>query len=143
MIPYVGPRTPDSEKDRGIGLPLEGKGWRSQPFSISAFAGAADGGALVPGHVKQQPSFYGGINLGWDYDHYWGIEKRLGFGDLSLINEKHESIPNAGASITGEYRLMCYPLGDTRWRPFVTAGVGWSDFYFNNDLGADISILWE
>ena len=27
-------------------------------------------------------------------------------------------------------------LGDARWRPFFTAGVGWSDFYFNDDRGS-------
>jgi hypothetical protein len=136
MVPYVGPRTPDDQKDRGFGLPLEGRGWRNQPFSIGTFAGATDGGALVPGHVHQQPSFYGGINLGWDYDHYWGIEKRLGFGVLNLTNQNHDPIPDSGLSVTGEYRLMYYPLGDARWRPFLTAGVGWSDFYFHDDRGA-------
>jgi hypothetical protein len=30
---------------------------------------------------------------------------------------------------------MYYPLGDSRLRPFATAGVGWSDFYFNDDRG--------
>ncbi len=135
LIPYFG-RTPDSEKDRGIGGPLEGRGWRSQPFSISAFAGATNGGALISGHLHQRPSFYGGLNIGWDYDHYWGIEKRLGFGALNLTDENHQAIPQTGASVTGEYRLMYYPLGDARWRPFLTAGVGWSDFYFNDDHGA-------
>ncbi len=135
MIPYVGPRTPDDQKDRGIGQPLEGNGWRSQPFSITPFAGVTDGGALIPGRVMQQPSFYGGINIGWDYDHYWGIEKRLGFGALHLTNGSGQSIPETGLSVTGEYRLMYYPLGDTRWRPFLTAGIGWSDFYFNDDRG--------
>ncbi|HEY2249541.1 MAG TPA: outer membrane beta-barrel protein, partial [Planctomycetaceae bacterium] len=84
----------------------------------------------------QQPSFYGGLNIGWDYDHYWGIEKRLGFGALNLTDENHRPIPQTGASVTGEYRLMYYPLGDARWRPFLTAGAGWSDFYFNDDHGA-------
>jgi hypothetical protein len=135
LIPYFG-RTPDSEKDRGIGGPLQGPGWRSQPFSISAFAGATNGGALISGHLHQQPSFYGGLNIGWDYDHYWGIEKRLGFGALNLNDANHQAIPQTGASVTGEYRLMYYPLGDARWRPFLTAGVGWSDFYFNDDHGA-------
>ena len=136
MIPYVGPRTPDDQKDRGFGLPLEGRGWRSQPFSISAFAGATDGGPMIVGHVDQRPSAYAGVNLGWDYDHYWGIEKRLGFGALNLTNGRHEPIAETGLSVTGEYRLMYYPLGDARWRPFVTAGVGWSDFYFEDDRGA-------
>ena len=135
MIPYFGPRTPDSEKDHGIGLPLEGRGWRTDPFSISGFSGATAGATLIPGQVHLRPSYYGGINLGWDYDHYWGIEKRLGFGALNLVNGNHDPIGGTNLSITGEYRLMYYPLGDTRWRPFLTAGVGWSDFYFSDDHG--------
>ncbi len=134
MVPYVGPRTPDEYKDRGFGTPLPiGKGWRNQPFSISGFSGVTNGSPLITGHVLQRPSYYGGINLGWDYDHYWGIEKRLGFGALNLTNVNHQRIPDMGLSVTGEYRLMYYFLGDTRWRPFITAGIGWSDFYYNDD----------
>jgi hypothetical protein len=135
MIPYIGPRTPDSQKDRGMGWPLEGRGWRNNPFSISGFSGATAGGPFVPGHVHQQPSYYGGFNIGWDYDHYWGIEKRLGVGALSLTDGDQHAIHGRNFSITGEYRLMYYPLGDARWRPFLTSGVGWSDFYFNDDQG--------
>ncbi len=135
MIPYVGARTPDDQKHRGLGIPLIGRGWRSQPFSISAFAGATDGDAFIRHRVHQQPSFYGGVNFGWDYDHYWGIEKRLGFGALNLTDGNYRSIADTGASITGEYRLMYYPLGDAKWRPFITAGVGWSDFYYQDDVG--------
>jgi hypothetical protein len=133
-IPYIGPRTPDSRKNRGIGQPIAGRGWRSQPFSISGFAGATDGDALISGRVYQNVSFYGGVNFSWDYDHYWGIEKRLGFGALSLNNGQGQPISDTGLSVTGEYRIMYYPLGDARWRPFLTAGVGWSDFYYNDDL---------
>lgn len=135
MIPYIGPRTPDVEKDRGIGGPLGDDGWRTRPFSISGFSGFTAGGALIPGHVNQQPSYYGGLNFGWDYDHYWGFEKRLGFGALRLTDGHHDPIGGTNLSITGEYRLMYYPLGDAHWRPFVTSGLGWSDFYFNDDLG--------
>lgn len=125
--------TPDWRKDRGIGIPLQSGGWRAQPFSISGFAGATNGGPLVRHHVLERPSFYGGANFAWDYDHYWGIEKRLGFGALNLTNAQHQLL-QTGLSVTGEYRLMWYPLGDTRWRPFLTAGIGWSDFYFQDDF---------
>jgi hypothetical protein len=124
--------TPDSRKDLGIGVPLRSGGWRAQPFAISGFAGATNGGPLIRGHVLERPSFYGGANFAWDYDHYWGIEKRLGFGALNLTNAQHQLL-QTGLSVTGEYRLMWYPLGDTRWRPFLTAGIGWSDFYFQDD----------
>jgi len=135
MVPF-GPRTPESKKDRGLGLPLAGRGWRSNPFSITAFSGATYGSPLIPGHLNQRASYYGGLNIAWDYDHYWGIEKRLGFGALDLANGQQQPISQTGLSVTGEYRLMYYPLGDARWRPFVTAGVGWSDFYFTDDHGA-------
>lgn len=125
--------TPDWRKDRGIGIPLQSGGWRAQPFSISGFAGATNGGPLIRNHVLERPSFYGGANFAWDYDHYWGIEKRLGFGALNLTNAQHQLL-QTGLSVTGEYRLMWYPLGDTRWRPFLTAGIGWSDFYFQDDF---------
>ncbi len=134
-IPYIAPRRPSDSLGVGRGEPMPGAGWHSQPFSITGFAGATAGGALIPGSVNQRPSFYGGVNFGWDYDDYWGIEKRLGFGVLDLTDGNHRQISTTGLSVTGEYRLMYYPLGDNRWRPFMTAGVGWSDFYFNDDQG--------
>ncbi|HVA47134.1 MAG TPA: outer membrane beta-barrel protein [Pirellulales bacterium] len=135
VVPYWGPRTPDYRKDFGFGRPLPpGNGWRSQPFSISGFAGATNGGPLIRNHVDELPSAYAGANFGWDYDHFWGIEKRLGFGALNLTNGLHQRLPQTGLSVTGEYRVMFYPLGDTRWRPFLTTGIGWSDFYFYDDF---------
>lgn len=133
VVPYWGRRTPDWRKDWGIGGPLQGDGWRSQPFSISGFSGATNGGPLIRHRVHELPSYYGGVNFGWDYDHFWGIEKRLGFGALQLANGQGQRLPT-GLSVTGEYRLMYYPLGDTRWRPFLTTGIGWSDFYFRDDV---------
>lgn len=131
LIPGWNP-TPDSRKTRGIGTPIQQGGWRAQPFAISGFAGATNGGPLVRNHVLERPSFYGGANFAWDYDHYWGIEKRLGFGALNLTDAQHHLL-QTGLSVTGEYRIMWYPLGDVRWRPFLTTGVGWSDFYFQDD----------
>lgn len=135
VVPYWGRRTPDYRKDFGIGGSLPpGAGWRSQPFSISGFAGATNGGPLIRDHVYELPSAYAGANFGWDYDHFWGIEKRLGFGALNLTNGQHQRLAQTGLSVTGEYRVMYYPLGDTRWRPFLTTGIGWSDFYFYDDF---------
>ncbi len=133
LVPYWGRRTPDYRKDFGIGGPLASGGWRAQPFSISGFGGATNGGPLIRNHVDQLPSAYAGVNFGWDYDHFWGIEKRLGFGALNLTTPWHQHLA-PGLSVTGEYRVMYYPLGDTRWRPFVTLGIGWSDFYFIDDV---------
>jgi hypothetical protein len=134
-IPSIAPPPPNDRTSSRSGEPLLGAGWRSQPFAINTFAGVTAGGALIPGRVNQLSSFYGGLNFGWDYDPYWGIEKRLGFGALELSDGNHRPIPKTGLSVTGEYRLMYYPLGDCRWRPFFTAGLGWSDFYFNDDRG--------
>ncbi|HEY5313775.1 MAG TPA: hypothetical protein VIK18_14705 [Pirellulales bacterium] len=132
MIPYVGPRTPDEMKHRGVWGPIDSGGWRGQPFAISGFAGVTDGGPIMHGHVDERPSAYEGLNFSWDYDHYWGFEKRLGFGELNLTNGNHQPL-STGGSITGEYRFMYYPLGNSRWRPFLTAGLGWTDFYFHDD----------
>ncbi|HWB09205.1 MAG TPA: hypothetical protein VG826_08275 [Pirellulales bacterium] len=133
VVPYWGRRTPDYRKDFGIGGPLTSGGWRAQPFSISGFAGATNGGPIIRNHVDELPSAYAGVNFGWDYDHFWGIEKRLGFGALNLVTPWHQRL-DPGLSVTGEYRVMYYPLGDTRWRPFVTLGIGWSDFYFIDEF---------
>ena len=39
--------------------------------------GGISGDTLIAGQINQNGGFLGGMRLGWDYDHYWGLETRL------------------------------------------------------------------
>ncbi len=38
----------------------------------------------------------------------------------------------------GEYRVNYYPLGDTRWRPYIFFGPGVADFFYTNEQGQSL-----
>lgn len=135
MVPFFGPRTSERQRYSGYGPKLIDTSWLARPLNVGLFAGGIDGDPLVPGRVDQWTTFYGGLQYGWDYDHRWGIEKRLGYAPLRVSDLNVSSPPRSGNAVFGEYRLMYYPWGDTQWRPFVAGALGGADFHFTNDHG--------
>lgn len=135
MIPVIGPRTPASRRYRPIGQPLIGTSWLDNPLSLSLFAGGAEGTPLVRDQIIQDNiGVFAGFGGGIDYDYYWGIEKRLNYASLQIANVDHTQ-KRVAEAFYGEYRLMYYPLGDTRWRPFVFTGPGLVDFFYRDNSG--------
>jgi hypothetical protein len=135
MVPWIGPRTPPSRRARMIGQPLIGTSWRDRPVSFGFVAGALEGTSLESGRVAQAgPGFLFGVDAGWDYDYYWGIEKRLNYAALQISDPDGQHHRGATA-LFGEYRINYYPLGDTRWRPYLFAGPGVADFFYTNEQG--------
>jgi hypothetical protein len=136
MVPLAGPRTSESQRYRGLGVRLTETSWLARPFEIGGFAGGIDGDPLVRGRVDQANAFFGGVHWGWDYDHRWGLEKRLGYVPLRVSDIQRASSPRDGHAWIGEYRLMYYPWGDMRWRPYVAGSLGLADFVFTDDVGS-------
>lgn len=135
MVPLFGPRTSESERYRGLGPPLTDTSWLAHPFQIGGFAGGVAGDPLVRGRVDQAPAFFGGVHWGWDYDHRWGLEKRLGYVPLRVHDVRAVAPARDGHAWFGEYRLMYYPWGDMRWRPYVVGSLGLADFIFTDYVG--------
>jgi len=106
----------------GWGEPLVETSWRERPW----FAGALFGGAFrsdPADDVRQTSSALAGIRLGWDLDHYYGIEGRYAFSSPQLAD--------SADTFEGDFRdhlldvsALYYPLGDARWRPYFGLGVG-------------------
>jgi len=69
----------------GKGHPLEGTSWLNRPRYAGWFMGTMFGDEIITDRVDQNSDFYGGYRLGWDWDHYWGSEARLGFAELNLL----------------------------------------------------------
>jgi len=125
----------DPARHVGLGHPLVGTSWRNRPFHVGWFFGAMFGDQLIDGRVDQDTGIFGGYRLGWDFDHYWGTEARLGFSNLDLTDTT--PLPNIDIRTSRnqfvDLNLMYYPWGDARWRPYVSLGLGAGDFYFQDE----------
>ncbi len=144
----------DPMRHIGLGQPLVGTSWRNRPFHVDAFAGTLLLQNLVSGEIEQSGAFFDGIRLGYDFDHYWGSEIRLGFaeGRLSYVEDEEAEGENrltSGKSqvVLLDYSVQFYPWGDSKWRPYATLGLGTALYQYDDALGrnrdeAQVSMPW-
>lgn len=122
----------DPQRHLGVGEPLTGTSWRNRPYFVSFFAGGLLGDELQAKQVEQGGGLILGGRFGGDFDHYWGVETRLAFSDLH-VNYPQDLSSGKSNNSYFDASLLYYPLGDTRWRPYVTAGIGVAGFKFVDD----------
>lgn len=139
------------ERFRGIPEPLVRQSWGCRPFSLGAVFGFIEGGALIDDWVYQDNGVIGGFRVGWDHQNYWGLEMRFAWASLDTYNgwraEQAAGYPNAQAIYPGgtndmffwDTNLLWYPTGDTRWRPYLAAGMGLATVDFADALGTEWS----
>ena len=128
-----GQRTPDRYRYVGLGEPLEGASWRNRPYAAGWFAGIVDGVPLT-GEVDEHQGFFGGYRFGWDYDHYYGLETRIGGAAIGL-SDPSGAVGNRTADLlVWDVNWVYYPWGDSRWRPFASFGLGIVNVDFTDQL---------
>jgi hypothetical protein len=123
----------------GIGQPLTGTSWRNRPHYFGTFVGGIMMDDLVSGQIYQNDTTFVGARLGYDFDHFWGLEGRWGFARPDLADSNGTPFFPANRSNLADVSLVYYPLGDARWRPYLAAGLGFQTSRFNDDLGQRIS----
>ena len=137
------------ERYRGPGQPLIQESWQLRPLSIGLFFGFVQGGTLIRDWTREYQGPIGGVQVGWDYDSYWGMEMRFGWAVMDLSDSMlaiaaQEAKDDAdGLSPTDPFRgrfdgvrnnhvflwdghAMFYPWGDSAVRPYVMVGLGTS-----------------
>lgn len=129
----------DPRRHIGIGQPLTGTSWRNRPWFFGTFVGSVLMDDLVPNKIYQNDTTFVGARLGYDFDHFWGLEGRWAFARPDLANGSGTPFFPASRDNFADVSLVYYPLGDARWRPFLLAGLGFTSFRFNNELGQRIS----
>ena len=135
------------ERYRGPGQPLIQESWRFRPLSIGAFFGFVQGGPLIHDWARENQGPIGGVQIGWDYDHYWGMEMRFGWAVMDIsdsalaIAAQQAKDDAAGLSATDPLRhrfdgvrnnhvflwdghVLFYPWGDSAVRPYLVVGFG-------------------
>jgi hypothetical protein len=121
-------------RHQGEGEPLINASWLNRPYYAGFFLGALEGDTLTE-EIDQSIGFFYGFRLGWDYDIYWGLETRLGFSELGLDFVNNPTIVGLSTDIViWDASLVYYPWGDSRWRPYLSLGIGLVDFdYLDED----------
>ena len=128
----------DPHRHIGLGQPLIGTSWRNRPWFFGTFIG----GALLDdltSNVYQNDTSLVGLRLGYDFDHFWGLEGRWAFANPELATGAGAPLADPGRDYFADVSLAWYPFGDARWRPYLSAGLGFQTFRFNDDLGRRIS----
>ncbi len=124
-----------SARHIGLGAPLMGTSWLNRPMYVGGFLGESFGSTLVSDELDMRSSLLGGGFLGYDLNHYWGGEIRLGLSsaDVQYVPSGAEFGESHNAWF--DLNLMYYPWGDSRWRPFATVGVGIGSYDCAGDYG--------
>jgi len=129
----------DPDRHIGIGQPLVGTSWRNRPIYFGTFVGGIMLDDLVPNRIYQNDTTFVGARLGYDFDHFWGLEGGWAFARPDLADGTGTPFFPASRNNLADVSLVFYPLGDTRWRPYLLAGLGFQTYRFNNELGQRIS----
>lgn len=129
----------------GWGQPLHGTSWLNRPFYVGAYLGQAFWDDPVF-DVQQNNAALAGLRLGWDFDYYWGVETRFAYSNPNLTPIGTSSVTGTGRDYFVDVALMWYPTGDSRWRPYLSAGLGAATYRFQyngaglHDTGLEIPL---
>lgn len=130
---YVPHNDPDDPaRHIGLGQPLVGTSWLNRPY----YAAAMFGGMMADdaGIAELNNGFVAAVHLGYDFDHYYGGEVRIGGGQLGVA-DSFENYTDDLFMI--DVRLLHYPWGDSLWRPYYSLGIGFAQHsltdYFDDD----------
>ncbi|MDR1494017.1 MAG: hypothetical protein LBT05_15045 [Planctomycetaceae bacterium] len=143
LSPFNAPDGPH----RGVGSPLEDESWLDRPYYFGVFCGKTYGTKLIKGQIDQKSGQDGGVVLGWNIDHYWGIESRLFCSSVSIRDVSNSVTPVRDRSnkiTTLDAAIHYYPYGEAKWRPYMRIGLGYVHERFQDNFGNSQKInTWE
>lgn len=134
LSPFNAPDGPH----RGVGKPLEDESWLDRPYYFGVFGGWVSGDKLISGQIDQKSGSNGGVTLGWNLNHYWGVEGRI-FGssiDIKDISDSATQAPGRSSRLTVlDASAHYYPYGEAKWRPYFKLGIGYAEERFTDNSG--------
>jgi opacity protein-like surface antigen len=140
LVPQITGPTSESHRAYAVGTPLQGTSWLAASHSAGFFVGGIGGAMLIDDRLEQSIGGTFGLRFGIDYDHRWGLEKRFCFAEMNVFDVSNHQRQIVNLEM-GDLDLMFYPWGDTRWRPYISAGAGLSHFNYESDSGRRIDRL--
>ncbi len=123
----------DVARHTGWGDPLTGTSWLNRPWYVGVFVGGMLADELVANHVEADSAPIVGLRLGNDFDHFWGWETRYAYSRVETFTGAGVPIVEPARQYFVDVALLHYPWGDSRWRPYLLAGVGFQNVRYVND----------
>lgn len=123
----------------GPGGPLRGTSWLNRPYEVTFESGALIMMQKPATNVRKSNDYYAALQLGWDFDHYWGSQVRLGWSTPELLNTTQVAESSADNLFMTDVSFLYYPWGDSRVRPYYRAGLGLTNLEYTNDEAVRIS----
>lgn len=122
----------------GPGGPLRGTSWKNRPYWVSFDVGGLLMTDRPAANVRSNNDLLGAIGVGWDWDHYWGVQARVAWATPELLNTTQTSLDASDNFFIGDLSALYYPWGDSRLRPYYRIGVGLTDIEYFNDNGFQV-----
>jgi hypothetical protein len=123
----------DAARHTGWGDPLTGTSWLNRPWYVGVFVGGMLADDLVANHVEADSSPIAGLRLGNDFDHFWGWETRYAYTRVETFTGPGVPIAEPAREYFVDVALLHYPWGDSHWRPYLLAGIGFQNVRYVND----------
>jgi len=155
-VKTISPFNTPTGPDKGVGQPLKMRSWQDHPFYFGGFVGYISGSQLVDKMIDQSNGANGGLKLGYYFNDYWGVESRLHFASIDIRETDYgrqiydawyeASYPGApdlplttrsNHLTTLDVSVQYYPLGNAKWRPFFTYGLGFTRESFIDTFGVN------
>jgi hypothetical protein len=128
----------DPARHTGWGNPLTGTSWLNRPWYVGTFVGGMLADDLLRGQVETDSAPIVGMRIGHDFDHFWGWEVRYAYSRVETFTGAGVPIAEPGREYFVDVALQHYPWGDSRWRPYLLAGIGFVNARYVDDLGQGI-----
>jgi hypothetical protein len=119
----------------GRGGPLAGTSWLNRPYDFGLETGAFVMTERFSTNSSRNNDVLAAAHLGWDWDHYWGTQFRLGWTTPELSSSVGSNQRHSNNLLTYDLSMMYYPWGDSRARPYYRIGLGLTDVDFTNPAG--------
>jgi hypothetical protein len=88
---------------------------------------------ILAGHVEANSAPFLGLRLGNDFDHFWGWEIRYAYTRIETFTRAGLPIAEPCREYYVDVALQYYPWGDSHWRPYLLAGLGFMNARYMND----------
>lgn len=116
----------------GAGQPLRGTSWLNRPYEVTFEFGALVMVGEPASGVDPANDLFAAIQAGWDWDHYWGGQIRVGWSTPQLDDGSAATNAQRDNLFIGDVSVVYYPWGDSRIRPYTRLGVGLTDIEYTS-----------